>query len=86
LGDGPHADEHLGITDVTPVALVFPRSDKGLVRPHLGPVHQAIEQTLRHRRQGFEGTHVQDALLFLHFYGWMTNRHLAIAHRLGPGG
>jgi hypothetical protein len=49
-------------------------------------MHQAIKQARRQRSQRLQGAHVQDALLFSDFNGWMTNRHLAIAPGAGSGG
>ncbi|MNR02768.1 hypothetical protein D3C85_1186340 [compost metagenome] len=83
LGNGADAGQHLGVTHPAPVAAVLASSDKRLLRAHLGPMHQAIQQAGRQLGQRFQGAHMQDALLFADLDRRTTDGYLPIARRTG---
>ncbi len=82
LGDRPHTVEHLPVADAAPATVGLALGNKRLFGTHLGPMHQAIEQTRRQFGQWFQGAHVQHALCLSDLHRRMTDGHLAVSRCL----
>ncbi len=83
LGNGANVGEHVGVTDLAPATTAVTGGNKGLLRTHAGPVHQPVEQPIGQRRQRFQGTHVQNAVLLANLDGRMADGNLTVARRTG---
>ena len=84
LGNRTHAVEHLAVADAAPITTSLAGRDKRLLGPHLGPMHQAIEQARRQLGQGLQGAHMQHAVFFSDRHRGVADGDLAVS-RCGLG-